>query len=119
MRLICTRVFCFFSVQKHEYICVLSVPLSGSLGWTCLVCQHLFIGFFSVSAPSYKDPPKTLPSTHCNFPRFSFEEIAAHNIGHMQTIWSPRKAVSRTQFFNATLVGLLYYGMPVLYDSLL
>lgn len=79
--------------------------------WVGLVLfDGIYLKGFSVSAPSYEDPPKTLPSILCNliFLAFIFEEIAAHNVGHMQTIWSPRKTVSRTQFFNATLGGLLY-----------
>lgn len=41
-----SEVFCYSIVQKHEYICELSVPLSGSLGWTCLICLHLLKGVF-------------------------------------------------------------------------
>lgn len=55
------EVFCYFNVSKHEYICVLSVPLSGSLGWTCLVCRHFYLsGFFLAVILVLKIHPK-----HC------------------------------------------------------
>lgn len=48
--------------RKDEYICVLLVPLSGSVGWTCLSAAILDRGF-SCSAPGQDDPLETLPSS--------------------------------------------------------
>lgn len=66
---LCKAVYCIWCVyflKKYidDYIRVLLVPLSGSVGWTCL-CATIFFSAqgFSCSAPGHEDPLETLPST--------------------------------------------------------
>lgn len=54
---------CIFKKTKDDYICVLSVPLSGSVGWTCLSAAIFRPGFLTCSAPGHDDPLGTLPSS--------------------------------------------------------
>lgn len=51
--------------KKDDYICVLLVPLSGSVGWTCL--SAAILEGFSCSAPGQDDPLETLPSLEGHF----------------------------------------------------
>lgn len=51
----------FKKKKKDDYICVLLVPLSGSVGWTCL--SAAILEGFSCSAPGQDDPLETLPSS--------------------------------------------------------
>lgn len=53
---------CVFFKTIDDYICVLSVPLSGSVGWTCLCATIFSAQGFSCSAPGHEDPLETLPS---------------------------------------------------------